>query len=88
MVEALADVASLLPWWAWLLVSLASAMACALGWATALASLSAYGTNYRLLSTRQRAMGRGLAMLSLLAVPVFALLGVLGLGAAAWRLIA
>ncbi|MCE2944904.1 MAG: hypothetical protein ACK5VV_05035 [Lysobacteraceae bacterium] len=86
MLDALASVALFLPWWAWLLLSFASGVGFALGWATALASLSAYGSNYRVLSARQRRMGRGLALLSLLAVPVFAVAGIAGLVAAAWRL--
>lgn len=88
MRETVDAVVAVLPWWVWLLAAVAAAAAFAVSSAAALAMTSAYGSNYRALSNRQRKMGRIGSRLSLLAMPASAFVGVLALAAAAWRLFA
>lgn len=85
MAQTLSGLVGAWPWWAWLLVAAAGFFGFTLAWATALATLSAYGAHYRVLTSRQRRLGRGVSLLSLLSVPVFAIAGLAGLAAAAWR---
>lgn len=87
MLETLDAVVHFLPWWAWLIAAIAAGCAFMLSSATALAVTSAYGANYRALSTRQRTMGRLGSTLSLLAMPSTAIFGMLALGAAVWNFI-
>lgn len=86
MAATLAAVVGALPWWAWLLAALACFGGFTLAWMSVLAVYTAYGANYRAMSPRQRRLGRFATLLTLLAVPVTAVLGVAMLAAAAWGL--
>lgn len=72
-----------MPWWGWLLATCASAAASAMFAMLGLSAGTAYGTEYHVLSPRQRTMARLLGVGSLVAAVVF---GLLALGLAAWTL--
>lgn len=87
MAEVLAGIAGFLPWWAWLLAALACLGGFTLAWMSVLAVYTAYGANYRAMSPRQRRLGRLASLLTLLAVPLTAVLGFAALMAAVWGLL-
>lgn len=72
-----------MPWWAWGIGAIASGMASAMFAMLGLSAGTAYGTEYHVLSPRQRAMARMLGLGSMVAVVAF---GMLALGLAAWTL--
>lgn len=88
MADVLTSIAGFLPWWAWLLAALACLGGFTLAWMSVLAVYTAYGANYRAMSPRQRRLGRLASLLTLLAVPTTAVLGVAALIAAVWHLLA
>lgn len=87
MADALTSIVDFLPWWAWLLAALACLGGFTLAWMSVLAVYTAYGANYRAMSPRQRRLGRLASLLTLLAVPTTAVLGVAALIAAVWGLL-
>lgn len=88
MVEWWSQVAGLVPWWGWILVSGVALVGFTLSWASALAVISAAGANYGVLTPRQRRMARYASMASLAAIPFTAALGLFALLAAAWAFFA
>ena len=72
-----------MPWWAWGIGALASGMASAMFAMLGLSAGTAYGTEYHVLSPRQRVMARILGLGSMVAAVAFAMLA---LGLAAWAL--
>lgn len=72
-----------MPWWGWLLATLASGAASATFAMLGLSAGTAYGTEYHVLTPRQRTMARLLGVGSLLAAVA---LGLAALGLAAWTL--
>ena len=72
-----------MPWWAWGIGAIASGMASAMFAMLGLSAGTAYGTEYHVLSPRQRVMARMLGLGSMVAVVAF---GMLALGLAAWTL--
>ena len=72
-----------MPWWAWGIGAIASGMASAMFAMLGLSAGTAYGTEYHVLSPRQRAMARILGLGSMVAAVAFAMLA---LGLAAWAL--
>lgn len=87
MADVLAGIVDFLPWWVWLLAALACLGGFTLAWMSVLAVYTAYGANYRAMSPRQRRLGRLASLLTLLAVPATAVLGVAALIAAFWGLL-
>jgi len=85
--DVLAGIVDFLPWWVWLLAALACLGGFTLAWMSVLAVYTAYGANYRAMSPRQRRLGRLASLLTLLAVPATAVLGVAALIAAFWGLL-
>ncbi len=86
MAEWWARVSDVMPWWAWMLLSGLALVGFALSWASALAVISAAGTNHGVLTPRQRRMARYASMASLASIPLTAALGLFSLLAAAWAL--
>lgn len=72
-----------MPWWAWGIGAIASGMASAMFAMLGLSAGTAYGTEYHVLSPRQRVMARILGLGSMVAAVAFAMLA---LGLAAWAL--
>ena len=72
-----------MPWWAWGLGAIAAGMASAMFAMLGLSAGTAYGTEYHVLSPRQRVMARVLGLGSMVAAVAF---GMLALGLAAWTL--
>lgn len=72
-----------MPWWAWGIGAIAAGMACALFAMLGLSAGTAYGTEYHVLSPRQRVMAKLLGLGSVVAAVA---LGMLALGLAAWTL--
>lgn len=88
MVEWWTQVAGVVPWWAWVLVSGLALIGFTLSWASALAVISAAGSNHGVLTPRQRRMARYASIASLAAIPLTAAIGGFALLAAAWALFA
>ena len=86
MIEWWTNVAGVLPWWAWLLVSGLALIGFTLSWASALAVISAAGSHHGVLTPRQRRMARYASLASLASIPATAALGVFALLSAAWAL--
>lgn len=72
-----------MPWWVWGIGAIAAGMACALFAMLGLSAGTAYGTEYHVLSPRQRVMAKLLGLGSVVAAVA---LGLLALGLAAWTL--
>ena len=72
-----------MPWWAWGIGAIAAGMTSALFAMLSLSAGTAYGTEYHVLSPRQRVMAKILGLGSMVAAVAF---GMLGLGLAAWTL--
>jgi len=72
-----------MPWWAWGIGAIAAGMASAMFAMLGLSAGTAYGTDYHVLSPRQRVMARVLGLGSMVAAVAFAMLA---LGLAAWTL--
>ena len=72
-----------MPWWAWGIGAIASGMASAMFAMLGLSAGTAYGTEYHVLSPRQRVMARMLGLGSMVAAVAS---GMLALGLAAWAL--
>ena len=72
-----------MPWWAWGLGAIAAGMASAMFAMLGLSAGTASGTEYHVLSPRQRVMARILGLGSMVAAVAF---GMLALGLAAWTL--
>lgn len=72
-----------MPWWAWGMGAIAAGMTSALFAMLGLSAGTAYGTEYHVLSPRQRVMARVLGLGSMVAAVVF---GMLALGLSAWTL--
>ena len=72
-----------MPWWGWGIGAIAAGMACALFAMLGLSAGTAYGTEYHVLSPRQRAMAKLLGLGSVVAAVAF---GMLALGFGAWML--
>jgi hypothetical protein len=72
-----------MPWWGWLLATVAAGAGSAMFAMLGLSAGTAYGTEYHVLSPRQRTMARLLGVGSLVAAIA---LGLAALGLAAWTL--
>lgn len=72
-----------MPWWAWGVGAVAAGMASAMFAMLGLSAGTAYGTEYHVLSPRQRVMARMLGIGSMIAAVAF---GMLALGLSAWTL--
>jgi len=72
-----------MPWWAWGIAAIVAGMASAMFAMLGLSAGTAYGTEYHVLSPRQRVMARVLGLGSMVAAVAF---GMLALGLAAWTL--
>ena len=72
-----------MPWWGWGILSLVAGMASATLGMLGLSAGTAYGTEYHVLTPRQRVMARMLGIGSLVGAVAFALAA---LGFAAWTL--
>lgn len=88
MIDWWNSVAEVVPWWGWLLVSLAAFVAFTFAWASALAVMTAAGANHDSLTPRQRRMARYAALAALAATPLTAVIGLFTLLAGAWSLFA
>lgn len=72
-----------MPWWAWGIGAIVAGMASAMFAMLGLSAGTAYGTEYHVLSPRQRVMARVLGLGSMVAAVAF---GMLALGLVAWTL--
>lgn len=72
-----------MPWWVWGIAAVVAAMASATFAMLGLSAGTAYGTDYHVLSPRQRVMARMLGIGSMVAAVAF---GMAALGLAAWTL--
>ena len=86
MIDWWTRVAGIVPWWAWLVLSLLALIGFTLSWASALAVISAAGANHGVLTPRQRRMARYASIASLAAIPLTAAFGLFALLSAGWAL--
>ncbi len=86
MIEWWSSVAEVMPWWGWAIAAAAALMAFTFAWASALAVLSAAGSNHGTLTRRQQRMARYYTMASLAAIPLTAAVGLFAVLAGAWTL--